>query len=537
MKWQPEHIVFKPRYFMIAVPITLTIISLTAILFLNSVFAYAEPGEEWDQQTPPPEVTLNDIVWGNNQFVAIGDLVTILTSADGNSWSVRHYDYLGQSGDLYGIAWGRVQNITDMYVAVGEEGIILTSGDGLVWTDRNSGISSNLYSVVYGGTPPNNRFVAVGHYGVILTSQNGINWVAQNSGVGVNLYGVTWSDSQFVAVGANGIILTSPDGLSWTLQNSGRMDALYDVAWGGNKFVAIGRNSTILTSSDGIIWAFQVAPSNWWGCSPEWGCHRWLKGLTWGGNQFIAVGDKGAILNSVDGINWIVQEASTSIIAMVNCLEGIAWSGSKFVAVGWSGIIIGSPPAEKDTNANLSAISVSSGTLNPGFLADVTGYTLAVPHNTEVIEIDVALSAPDSSLFWWAEGGYLSIDPDGLSGRVDLIAGNTEAVINIMVTAADGETQKTYTINVNRSAAVGDPIWTSGLYDSHDGVFHLHGLAPFRFGPRNSTWLPVAGDWNGNGTENVGLYDSTDGVFHLHGLAPFRFGPRSSSWKPVAGQW
>ncbi len=33
------------------------------------------------------------------------------------------------------------------------------------------------------------------------------------------------------------------------------------------------------------------------------------------------------------------------------------------------------------------------------------------------------------------------------------------------------------------------------------------------------------------------LYDFRDGVFHLHGLAPFRFGPRGSSWRPLAGQW
>ncbi len=82
-----------------------------------------------------------------------------------------------------------------------------------------------------------------------------------------------------------------------------------------------------------------------------------------------------------------------------------------------------------------------------------------------------------------------------------------------------------------------EPCSFPGLYDPSDGVFHLQGLAPFRFGPRGSSWLPVVGDWNGNGTDSVGLYDSTGGVLHLQGLAPIRYGPRNSSWLPVAGDW
>ncbi len=76
-----------------------------------------------------------------------------------------------------------------------------------------------------------------------------------------------------------------------------------------------------------------------------------------------------------------------------------------------------------------------------------------------------------------------------------------------------------------------------GLYDSSDGVFHLKGSTPFRFGPRGSSWLPVSGDWNANSIASVGLYDSSDGVFHLQGIVPFRYGPRNSNWIPIAGDW
>ncbi len=83
----------------------------------------------------------------------------------------------------------------------------------------------------------------------------------------------------------------------------------------------------------------------------------------------------------------------------------------------------------------------------------------------------------------------------------------------------------------------GDGANSVGLYDPADGVFHLQGKNPFRFGPRNSNWHPVTGDWNGDGTASIGLYDPADGVFHLQGEDPFRFGPRNSNWHPVAGDW
>ena len=68
-----------------------------------------------------------------------------------------------------------------------------------------------------------------------------------------------------------------------------------------------------------------------------------------------------------------------------------------------------------------------------------------------------------------------------------------------------------------------------GLYDPGDGVFHLLGEEPFRYGPRDSTWLPLAGDWDESGAFDAGLYDPGDGVFHLLGEEPFHYGPRDST--------
>lgn len=58
------------------------------------------------------------------------------------------------------------------YVAVGEDGAILHSRNGREWTIRKSGVKGMLQSVAYGkGT-----FVAVGDDNVILTSKDGLTW-------------------------------------------------------------------------------------------------------------------------------------------------------------------------------------------------------------------------------------------------------------------------------------------------------------------------------------------------------------------------
>jgi hypothetical protein len=84
-----------------------------------------------------------------------------------------------------------------------------------------------------------------------------------------------------------------------------------------------------------------------------------------------------------------------------------------------------------------------------------------------------------------------------------------------------------------------------GLYDAVAGTFQLKsdtGAGPatntFRYGPTNSTWKPVAGDWDGDSD------DPAAGRFFLKnensaGVADtiFRYGPAGAGWTPIAGDW
>ena len=80
-----------------------------------------------------------------------------------------------------------------------------------------------------------------------------------------------------------------------------------------------------------------------------------------------------------------------------------------------------------------------------------------------------------------------------------------------------------------------------GLYDPVDGNFHLRGEPHVRFGPRNSDWQPLTGDWNRDGNYTLGLYDPAEGNFWLY-LAPgniehIGWGGRNSNRVAIAGDW
>jgi hypothetical protein len=97
----------------------------------------------------------------------------------------------------------------------------------------------------------------------------------------------------------------------------------------------------------------------------------------------------------------------------------------------------------------------------------------------------------------------------------------------------------------------GQGIETVGLYNPATSFWFLKnsnagGAADivFQFGPPNSGWIPVVGDWDGNGTDTVGLYDPVNSVFFLRnsntaGAADltFQYGPANSGWTPVVGDW
>ncbi|OBZ15001.1 hypothetical protein A8L34_14065 [Bacillus sp. FJAT-27264] len=108
--------------------------------------------------------------------------------------------------------------------------------------------------------------------------------------------------------------------------------------------------------------------------------------------------------------------------------------------------VIRSAEEEAHNNADLSALALSSGSLNPLFAPEVTQYTSQV--DNQVSGITVTASVYDSSSVFTVNGTQV---PSGqASGTMNLRVGSNE--ILVVVTSPSGAS-KTYTVNVVRAEA------------------------------------------------------------------------------------
>ncbi|SHF11487.1 S-layer homology domain-containing protein, partial [Anaerotignum propionicum] len=99
------------------------------------------------------------------------------------------------------------------------------------------------------------------------------------------------------------------------------------------------------------------------------------------------------------------------------------------------------------SNSNLSALSISSGTLSPAFANGTKSYTASEGHG--VSSITVTPTVTDSNATVTVNG--TTIASGNASGVINLNVGAN--IITVVVTAQDGATTSTYTVTVTRAGA------------------------------------------------------------------------------------
>lgn len=104
------------------------------------------------------------------------------------------------------------------------------------------------------------------------------------------------------------------------------------------------------------------------------------------------------------------------------------------VTPGWSTVTINAPYTASGNN-NLSSLSISPGTLSPGFSAGTTSYSASVSNSTTSVAVSAKAADGKAKVAVW--------------GNTGLSVGNN--TITVQVTAENGN-KKTYTITVNRAA-------------------------------------------------------------------------------------
>ena len=93
----------------------------------------------------------------------------LIYSTDGLTFTKKAYCFNKAINDLiYG---------NGLFIAVGKEGYVSKSSDGITWEDVSVVSDMDLYSVAYG----NGKYIAVGNRHEVIVSEDGINWDRINS--------------------------------------------------------------------------------------------------------------------------------------------------------------------------------------------------------------------------------------------------------------------------------------------------------------------------------------------------------------------
>jgi uncharacterized repeat protein (TIGR01451 family) len=157
---------------------------------------------------------------------------------------------------------------------------------------------------------------------------------------------------------------------------------------------------------------------------------------------------------------------------------------------------------QPSSNANLAALTLSSGAYSPVFSSAQTNYVQIVPHSTTSITITSTLADANASV---TVAGSAVVSGSA-SDPVTLNPGINS--IEALVTAQDGTTTKTYTIRVIRQSATvlgpGSIVFTGYNADGDDNI----AFAAFEDVPASTVILFTDEEWNGSDWA-----DFTEGMF------------------------
>ncbi len=113
-------------------------------------------------------------------------------------------------------------------------------------------------------------------------------------------------------------------------------------------------------------------------------------------------------------------------------------------------------------NANLNSLSIFSGTLSPIFSSETTSYSVGVSKTTDSIAFSPTITDTAASIEVKVNGGNKSTIKSGiLSNKIPLNFGKNN--IDLIVTAEDQQTIKTYSVTVTR---YNQNVITSGTFNS-----------------------------------------------------------------------
>lgn len=197
------------------------------------------------RRVSPVNQSLSNVDFVNGIFVISMLNGNLLTSANGVSWALRTITNFSANSN-YGVAFGN-----GVFVSAIASGRVATSSDGITWIGAQ--VASTAISFTGGAAFGNGLFILCGTSGAIFTSPDAITWTQRTSGTTQNLNSVIYSqrDQRWYAAGNAGTLLYSEDnGVTWASVNNAGFGAVNNITLQANKLLPqwkTGRNTMALS--------------------------------------------------------------------------------------------------------------------------------------------------------------------------------------------------------------------------------------------------------------------------------------------------
>ena len=365
---------------------------------------------------------------------------------------------------------------------------------GSTWTQKGNKLvgTGNFYATSQQGTAVS--MSADGNTAIVGGDQRFSSWIFTYSGGSWVQQGNKVVGGYSVSISADGntIILGYPtdntnQGAAYIYTRSGGVWTQQ-----GNKLVGTGnigaasQGSSVSISADGNT-AIVCGNADNTNQGAAWVYTRSGGVWTQQGNKIVGTGNTGAA--NQGGSLSISADGNTALVGgnTDNSNQGAAWVYKITLS----------------NNADLNALSISSGTLSPVFVSSTSAYTAS----TSATSITVTPTKADANATIQARvngGTFAAVTSGNATNSLTLNIGSN--TIDVLVTAQDGNTTKTYTITVTRTASsnadLSDLVLSSGTLSPSFASGTISYTANVSNATSNITVTPTRSDANASITVN-----------------------------------
>lgn len=233
--------------------------------------------------------SINGLTFGSGRFIAVTSYGEIITSTDGQSWTlVADLRADGSVVELYGCTFGNGKFVVTGIRNTSEPVFVSatsswTSSDGLTWSEPvATGVEFQSAPISFA----NGKLYAFSG-SLSVSADTGATWQhlpLTVNGTSVTVSGLAFGEGLYVAAIDDGYVATSPDFVTWTLraQIVDPNGPFSSVNYCNGYFIAL-LDRTVLSSPDGITWTETVIGQ----------AGDTLQSVAFDGTKFVVVGNPG----------------------------------------------------------------------------------------------------------------------------------------------------------------------------------------------------------------------------------------------------